>query len=252
LVLRALIALLMVSLVGLSAPGGAWAQIDGEREPQPGANEPAPGGLPEAPSRPLKSFFGLSGILLQIDLSDEDEDHPASPDREPVTLDQPGTLSQAWVKRNRHPLTLAEAEPAKALYLARMVDRRGGSRVPVIAPYDMTKDKTSADYHGLRMRITRNGYTLVVREPGLDIVITGSRTYFTRVVDGTVVSSPHGDYNLAFEEFDDGRGGSISFGRYGADYQIEFYCQGLKGPGQENCITKDKAEAFVATMLEAG
>ena len=67
-----------------------------------------------------------------------------------------------------------------------------------------------------------------------------------------VPSGPQADYMFEFESFDDGRGGSVSFGLYGGDYQVEFYCQSLKGPEQENCISKEKAENFVRELMEEG
>jgi len=235
-------------LLAMSMPQSVWAQIDdGEAPREPAANE-----TPDQTATPLQKFLGLGGIFLSIDLTDRDEDEDKTA-AEPnvVTLDQPGTVSQTWIKRQRRAMTKAEAKPARAPYLASMVERRGGSRVPVIAPYAMTMDEAAADYHQLRMRITRNGYTLLVHEPGLDIVITGSRTYFRRDQGGSA-DLPHEDYRHDFEAFDDGGGGSISFGRNEADYHVEFYCLGLREPEQENCIDKLRAEDFVTSMLEEG
>lgn len=50
---------------------------------------------------------------------------------------------------------------------------------------------------------------------------------------------------MSFEEADDGRGGSLSFGRYGVDYHIEFYCHKEAG----GCIDKAAADAFLADMF---
>jgi hypothetical protein len=83
---------------------------------------------------------------------------------------------------------------------------------------------------------------------------TGAQTGANDPATGTrtirVMPRLRADYGQSFEETDDGRGGSISIGRFGVDYHIEFYCHSVEAIGGENCIDEARALAFVAMMEE--
>lgn len=132
--------------------------------------------------------------------------------------------------------------PRQSDYVYDMVMAKGGSQIPVLLPYTMTDTEQTAAYHRLSIRVSPESYTGIVHEPGLDIVITGSTPRVTH-------QSKRQNYNHGFRSFDDRRGGLISFGWSGADYEVKFHCRGLNEPGHGNCVSSEKAEGFVKEML---
>jgi hypothetical protein len=140
------------------------------------------------------------------------------------------------------------AGPKHSPYMREVISAKGGSKVPVLMPYSMTSDEEAATYHRVAMRVQKNGYTGVLHQPGLDIVITGSKDAPQR--SGLAGATETGsNYSHGFREFPDRRGGKYSFGWSGSDYQVEFHCHGLDQPGHGNCMTPEKAEGFVKEML---
>lgn len=57
------------------------------------------------------------------------------------------------------------------------------------------------------------------------------------------------DYLHDFEAFSEERGGSVSFGFAGCDYQVEFYCPASDDPDEEACMTPSEAEIFVLDLF---
>lgn len=164
--------------------------------------------------------------------------------------------------------------PSRPAALERMIEAKGGSDFPVMIPDYLTKTTAASKRYNVRLRLTDDGYTSVLTLPDYDVVIYGTRSAFrtqgviraeaeamqaapdattdlkkapaTDQATGQVMSAPiRRDYVMGFEEADDGRGGSLSFGRYGVDYHIEFYCH----DETESCINAGSAGAFLADMF---
>ncbi len=158
--------------------------------------------------------------------------------------------------------------PRRPASLERMIEAKGGSDFPVIMPARLVRDEATAKRHNLRLRVSDDGYTSALTLPDYDVVIYGTSKAFRKpnVVlaeqkalkakasstaaigknSATYFAPPiRRDYVMGFEEADDGRGGSLSFGRYGVDYHIEFYCH----DETESCINAGSAGAFLADMF---
>jgi hypothetical protein len=184
-------------------------------------------------------------------------------------------------------LDLASPRPSQSYHLAEMIKAGGGSDFPILMPPSMTMDPGTAENYNVRLKLLENGYSAVISTPDMDITLYGTSSVFRRQKDfereiqeierdiksklagaGTEMpkTSPDGttsrankpsdeivprlrpNYDKRFEEADDGQGGMISFGRYGADYHVEFYCHRRD---EKNCIDENKALAFLA-LLEGG
>ncbi len=123
-------------------------------------------------------------------------------------------------------------------YLRGEIEARGGTRIPVLVPFDMTSDAATAEAHGFRLKINRAGYTAILGDEALDYVI-----------NGTGGDGEDGDYMMPYEDFDDGRGGSLSFGFRGADYQVELYCLAENPDPEANCLEAGEVEGFVRSLM---
>jgi hypothetical protein len=147
-------------------------------------------------------------------------------------------------------------------YLAGEIKRQGGAALPILVPYDMSADEETAKAHGFKIKLTKNGYTAVMRDGDRDIVINGvSKTpapWISRFGGGsnrknTLFLSEMNllnlDYMRDYEDFDDGRGGSISFGYGSCDYQVEFYCKSFSASAEVNCIEAIEASEFVVDLV---
>jgi hypothetical protein len=124
-------------------------------------------------------------------------------------------------------------------YLRGAIESAGGTPIAVLAPYEMTRDASTAEHHRFKLKINRKGYTALMGNADLDYVITGA-------VSKTREQS---DYRQPYEDFDDGRGGSLAFGFRGADYQVELYCLAPDPDPRANCLVADDVEALVATLV---
>lgn len=196
--------------------------------------------------------------------------------------------------RSDRTVNLDEGLPARPAQLERMVSEAGGSDFPILMPLSAVRDKAAADQHKVRMKLTDNGYSAVVVMEDMDVVIYGTRTVFRRKGEveaelkevkaeidqirksandttaatgqvtrklppmdpktGAPLARIRPPYMQPFEEIGEGRGGSLSFGRYGVDYHIEFYCHPV-GPDPEagaNCVDETRARAMVAEMDRGG
>lgn len=120
------------------------------------------------------------------------------------------------------------------------IEARGGTGIPVLVPWDMTSDEATAEVHGFRLKISLAGYTAVMGDGTLDYVINGT----------THGGGPgEDDYMMPYEDFDDGRGGSLSFGFRGADYQVELYCLAEDPDPEANCLDPAAVEGFVYGLM---
>lgn len=180
----------------------------------------------------------------------------------PVSKSPPARIkSQRTIDRTR-------TMPRRPASLERRIEAKGGSDFPVIMPARLVRDEATAKRHNLRLRVSDDGYTSALTLPDYDVVIYGTSRVFRKpdVVlaeqkalqakpgstaaigkDSATYFAPpvRRDYVMGFEEADDGRGGSLSFGRYGVDYHIEFYCH----DETESCINAGSAGAFLADMF---
>ena len=145
--------------------------------------------------------------------------------------------------------------PQRPAGLARMIEAKGGSDFPVLIPPGLARDEAMVKRNNVRLRLTEDGYTSVLTLPDYDVVIYGTRTAFRKqsvmrseaeTAKAQGAMSARADYTMSFEDGDDGRGGSLSFGRYGVDYHIEFFCHGAA----EACIDEKAAGAFLEGMFK--
>lgn len=156
--------------------------------------------------------------------------------------------------------------PQRPAGLARMIEAKGGSDFPVLIPHALARDEAMVKRHNVRLRLTDDGYTSVLTMPDYDVVIYGTRSAYrkqatlqaeaeaalnsrtdeTGPAGGPLRTPVRADYTMSFEDGDDGRGGSISFGRYGVDYHIEFFCHGTA----EACIDEKAARTFLKEVFK--
>ena len=158
--------------------------------------------------------------------------------------------------------------PRRPAGLEGMIEARGGSDFPVLIPPRFMQDAAASKRYDVRLHLTDDGYTSVLTLPDYDVVIYGTRSAFRKpeilraeaeamqasagtdlkkgpATGQTTLPPVRRDYVMRFEDSDDGRGGSLSFGRYGVDYHIEFHCRG----DAENCINAASAGVFLADMF---
>lgn len=174
--------------------------------------------------------------------------------------------------KSRRTIDRSRTMPRRPAGLERTIEARGGSDFPIMMPEQLVRDEATAKRHNLRLRMTDDGYTSVLTLAKYDVVIYGTSRAFRKQealraeqkaaqTDANAASDPSDeirkspatrhlppirrDYAMAFEEADDGRGGSLSFGRYGVDYHIEFYCH----DDAEGCIDTAEADAFLTAMF---
>jgi hypothetical protein len=145
----------------------------------------------------------------------------------------------------REVVPMAEATPRLSPHMRQMVAAQGGSEVPVLVPYEQTQDKRQAEAHQFRLKITDQGYTARLVIETLDVVIYGTRVVYAQDgrQDHTAV-----DYIRPYQGFSEENGGSISFGRFGADYHIEFYCLNGRGLHEAGCIDGQGAREFIENL----
>lgn len=143
--------------------------------------------------------------------------------------------------------------PGRPAGLAGMIEEKGGSDFPILIPPALAYDEAMVKRSNVRLRLTDDGYTSVLTLPDYDVVIYGTRTAFRKPgvikreqASETGAALARADYTMSFEDGDDGRGGSLSFGRYGVDYHIEFFCHGAT----EACVDAKAASAFLEDMFK--
>lgn len=124
-------------------------------------------------------------------------------------------------------------------YLRNAIEKAGGTPVAVLVPYDMTPDEATAGHYQFRLKINSTGYTALMKDGDLDYVITGAVSK----------TGGEGDYRQPYEDFDDGRGGSLAFGFRGADYQVELYCLAPDPDPRANCLVASDVEALVSGLV---
>lgn len=128
-------------------------------------------------------------------------------------------------------------------YLRGEVLAQGGSSIAVLVPYAMTRDAATAQASGFSLKIKGDGYTAVMGDDALDTVINGTKGAQSEGFEG------EDDYMRPYEDFDDGRGGSLAFGFRGADYQVEMYCLAQAPDPEANCLKSQDLEAFVYGLM---
>lgn len=125
-------------------------------------------------------------------------------------------------------------------FLRAEIEAQGGTRIAILVPYEMTSDAETAAEYGLQLKIALSGYTAVLGDGALDYVINGASHHG---------DEPEDDYMMPYEDFDDGRGGSLSFGFRGADYQVELYCLAENPDPETNCLDHEQVEGFVNSLM---
>lgn len=123
-------------------------------------------------------------------------------------------------------------------YLRGEIRAQGGTSIAVLVPFEVTRDAATALANRFRLKITESGYSAVMGDAALDTVI-----------NGTAGGASQGDYTQPYEDFDDGRGGSLAFGFRGADYQVEIYCLAEAPDPEANCLRAAQVEAFVRSLM---
>lgn len=126
-------------------------------------------------------------------------------------------------------------------YLRDEIMAQGGTSIAVLVPFEITRDEAAARAHRFRLKLTEDGYSAVMGDAALDTVINGT-------AGDTTPDGLGGDYMQPYEDFDDGRGGSLAFGFRGADYQVEMYCLAEAPDPEANCLEAARLEAFVRTI----
>lgn len=126
---------------------------------------------------------------------------------------------------------------------------QGGAPIPVLVPFEMTRDRATARRFGFELRITQDGYSALLGDGVLDYVINGTGTSYSRSDDPEDDQAQDDDYMMAYEDFDDGRGGSLSFGFRGADYQVELYCLAESPDPRTNCLDAATLEDFARNLM---
>lgn len=136
-------------------------------------------------------------------------------------------------------------------YLRDEVIARGGSPIPVLVPWEMARDEATARAHRFQLKIAEDGYTALLGDDALDYVINGTSHGYSRSDAGTDIDPGHedGEYMMPYEDFDDGRGGSLAFGFRGADYQVEIYCLAEAPDPEANCLDAEMVEGFVFGLM---
>lgn len=140
-------------------------------------------------------------------------------------------------------------------YVRDEVMAQGGSAIPVLVPWEMTRDAATARKHRFKLKIAPDGYTAILGDAILDYVINGTSQGFSRSdADDEEDASPDpgdgdDDYMMPYEDFDDGRGGSLSFGFRGGDYQVELYCLAEAPDPEANCLVAEEVKAFVYSLM---
>lgn len=191
--------------------------------------------------------------------------------------------------RTDRTINTSDARPQRPPQLERMIEARGGSDFPVLLPQRMTKDAGTAEDYEVRLKLLDDGYSAVITTADMDIVIYGTNRVFRRkeAVDkelaevrqdiearktdqatgrqspndtssrmppqdprtGAPLARIRPPYTQRFEELGEGKGGSISMGRFGVDYHIEFFCHNSSETAA-NCIDEAGARAFLQEMEE--
>lgn len=190
-----------------------------------------------------------------------------------LALDPAAALAQRQVSEKSDFDTLHEGLQISG-YVRDEVMAQGGSAIPVLIPWEMTRDAATARAHRFALKIAPDGYTALLGDDTLDYVINGTDHGYSRSdsdakssADSNLVSRPglrpglrpdpghenpdreDGDYMMPYEDFDDGRGGSLAFGFRGADYQVELYCLAEAPDPEANCLEAAMVERFVRGLM---
>ena len=221
----------------------------------------------------MRNFFRVAAVILATAAGvylyelTGGEIAPVKQTVQAVTPVKAVAVSRSPIPRIKTSRTIDRSRPmpSRPAGLERMIEAKGGSDFPVMIPQKFTQDDAASKRYNVRLRLTDDGYTSVLTLPDYDVVIYGTRSAFrkqdvlraeaeasldqqrkaTGQTDQPALTPVRRDYAMNFEEADDGRGGSLSFGRYGVDYHIEFYCH----DETEGCINAGSAGAFLADMF---
>ena len=176
-----------------------------------------------------------------------------------LTLDPAAALAQRPAPEKSDFDTLHEGLQISG-YVRDEVMAQGGAVIPVLIPWEMTRDAATARAHRFKLKIAPDGYTALLGDEALDYVINGTAHGYRRS-DSDTPDPGHenpdredpdredGDYMMPYEDFDDGRGGSLAFGFRGADYQVELYCLAEAPDPEANCLEAAMVESFVRGLM---
>lgn len=199
-------------------------------------------------------LLGAAGVYLYELTGGEIAPAPA-PEKKVVQKAVPVSKSPPARIKSHRAIDRSKPMPHRAPGLEKMIEARGGSDFPVLVPEYFTKSDARTKNYNVRLKLSEDGYTSVLTLPDYDVVIYGTRSAFRKHsalqaekearAAGQSETRARPDYDMTFEDTDDRRGGSLSFGRYGVDYHIEFYCR----DDAEGCIDEVAAGAFLTDML---
>lgn len=128
-----------------------------------------------------------------------------------------------------------------------IIAAQGGSLFPILLPHGFGVSDETVSLSRLRLRLLEDGYYTVFQTVTMEITIIGTQTTWHN--EASLQVSDQADYVMPFE--DPGSipaGGAITFGHFGADYSVTFDCIDTSPGLAKNCITKEKAERFVASL----
>lgn len=163
----------------------------------------------------------------------------------PVSAENSPLLPEPLTASTR-PLDTEPPRPAPGAALEALIENQGGSTFPVLVPHGFADTPQSIAASRLRLRLLGNGYYAVFQSETMEVTIVAtSMVWAESSQDGT-----QGNYVMPFE--DPGpipAGGAITFGHFGADYSVSFDCVDTTPGQRRNCITKDAALDFVASLI---
>lgn len=148
---------------------------------------------------------------------------------------------------SRRPLDAERGPPSPGAAAEALIETQGGSAFPVLLPQGFGANPKTLAASRLRLRLLDDGYYSVFQTASMEITILGTRTAW--YASDPLSPNVQQDYVKPFE--DPGpipAGGAIAFGHFGVDYSVTFDCIDTSPGLTQNCITKEAAEAFVASL----
>jgi len=127
-----------------------------------------------------------------------------------------------------------------------MTDVFASASVPVLAPSGMTSNQAAG--FARSYRTTPDGYFARMSGDDYDVVINGTHAYAVAPPDAGARTRDTSTYQ--FSESETGLG--VTFGRFGADYAVDFECRGSGDEAGMDCITQQAATRFVERLIPVG
>ncbi len=148
----------------------------------------------------------------------------------------------------QRPLDASADFPSPGPAAEALIQEQGGTSFPVLLPLGFAATSEAIAATRLRLRLLDDGYYAVFQSVHMEITLVGTTTaWHTRAAE---LSDIQPDYVMPFE--DPGpipAGGAITFGHFGADYSVTFDCVNTDPGLRRNCITREAAESFVASLV---